>query len=61
MFNYVILCVFAENEDFNFHSPSGELGASSHPCLVLRLLWPLGGSVVPPEPAERRPFSPHVR
>lgn len=39
---------------------SGVLGASSHPCVVFRVLRPLGGSVLPSESAKQRPFCPHV-
>lgn len=40
---------------------AGELGASSHPCLVFCVLRPLGGGFVPPEQAEQRPGCPRVR
>lgn len=38
----------------------GDLGASPHPCPVLCVLWPPGGSILPSEPAEQRPLRPHV-
>lgn len=39
---------------------TGDLGASSHPCVIFCVLWPLGGSVLPPEPTKQWPLCPHV-
>lgn len=40
---------------------AGELGASSHPCVVFHLLRSLSSGFIPPEQAEQRPVCPHVR
>lgn len=36
------------------------LARAARPCPLFRLLWPPGGAVLPPEPAEQRPHCPLV-